>query len=141
MPPRSLKQLSLRQIYKCITYGELNTEERIGLMKTGSYRSELEAFYFYIFISTTTTKRFLSIRWIACNNYAMDSKGNIKKNLFSKPASQSTVFVMANYEQKNLQKEAVCLLHIEIRSKSSKQYIKCIFIPSFKFMPFNSISN
>lgn len=71
----------------------------------------------------------------------MDSKGNIKKMLFSKPDSQLTVFVMANYEQKNLQKEAVCLLHIEIRSKSSKQYVKCTFIPSFEFMPFNSILN
>lgn len=48
---------------------------------------------------------------------------------------------MANYEQKNLQKEAVCLLHIEIRSKSSKQHVKRTFIPSFEFMPFNSISN
>lgn len=52
---------------------------------------------------------------------------------------------MANYEQKNLQKEAVCLLYvqlyIQIRTQSSKQHVKYTFIPSFKFMPFNSILN
>lgn len=67
--------------------------------------------------------------------------------LFPKPASQLTAFAhsnlhtMVNYEQKNLQKNPVCLLNIDIKSKSSKQDVKCTFIPSFKFMPFNSILN
>lgn len=71
----------------------------------------------------------------------------ILQMLFPKLASQLIVFAhsnlhaMANYEQKNLQTVTVYLLHMEIRSKSSKQDVKCIFISSFKFIPFNSILN
>lgn len=51
--------------------------------------------------------------------------------LFSKPASQltelahSSLPAMSNYEQKNLYKEAVCLLCVQIRTQSSKQCTKC----------------
>jgi len=71
--------------------------------------------------------------------------------LFSKQASQLTVsahsslHAMANYEQKYLHKEAICLLYVQLyiqmKTPSSKQHVKCTFIPSFKFMAFNSILN
>ena len=52
---------------------------------------------------------------------------------------------MANYEQKYLHKEAICLLYVQLyiqmKTPSSKQHVKCTFIPSFKFMAFNSILN
>lgn len=80
----------------------------------------------------------MSMQWI---------ERGILKMPFPKPASQLTAFAhsnlhaMVNYEQKDLQKKTVCLLNIDIKSKSSKQDVKCTSIPSFKFVPFNSILN
>lgn len=50
---------------------------------------------------------------------------------------------MTSCEQKKnyLHKEAVCLLYVQIRTKSNKQHTKRTFIPRFKFMPFNSVLN